>query len=166
MASLDTRAAPPALDNTPAGTGSGADPSLTTFSAHLPYNKHDAGFVYRQTWKGKIWDTLDLPPFERRMLAKVDAVLLTLMALGYFLKNLDQHNITAAVSRGVELRGRGVVHEADEIVLLGHAARPKHVRQRARHGNDVLDCGVCHWADSDQSAPHACVAALGHPDCK
>lgn len=52
-----------------------------TSSADLPYNKRDAGFVYRQTWKGKIWDTLDLPPFERRMLLKVDSVLLTLMAV-------------------------------------------------------------------------------------
>lgn len=30
-----------------------------------------------QTWKGKIWDTLDRPPKERRMLFKVDAVILT-----------------------------------------------------------------------------------------
>jgi hypothetical protein len=60
------------------------DPGLSpsTSSADLPYNKRDAGFVYRQTWKGKIWDTLDLPPFERRMLLKVDSVLLTLMAVG------------------------------------------------------------------------------------
>lgn len=104
MASLDPKAAPAALDRTTSSdrqdatsrAHSEATPSISR--EHLPYNKHDAGFVYRQTWKGKIWDTLDLPPFERRMLLKVDTVLLTLMALGYFLKNLDQHNVTAAVS--------------------------------------------------------------------
>lgn len=47
----------------------------------------------KPTWKGKIWDTLDRPPKERRMLMKVDAVILTFASLGYFLKQLDQTNI-------------------------------------------------------------------------
>lgn len=59
--------------------------SRSASSDDLPYNKRDAGFVYRKTWKGKIWDTLDLPPFERRMLLKVDSVLLTLMAVSTLL---------------------------------------------------------------------------------
>lgn len=48
------------------------------------------------TWKGRIWDTFDLPREERRLLFKVDALLLTFAALGYFLKNLDQTNINNA----------------------------------------------------------------------
>jgi len=38
------------------------------------------------TWKGKIWDTFDLPPAERKLLFKVDALLLTFASLGYFIK--------------------------------------------------------------------------------
>lgn len=34
------------------------------------------------TWKGKIWDTFDLPPKERKLLFKVDAVILTLASVG------------------------------------------------------------------------------------
>jgi ACS family pantothenate transporter-like MFS transporter len=35
------------------------------------------------SWKGKIWDTFDLPPAERRLLFKVDAVILTFASVGY-----------------------------------------------------------------------------------
>lgn len=40
----------------------------------------------KPTWKGRIWDTLDLPPAERKLMVKVDALLLTFASLGYFLK--------------------------------------------------------------------------------
>lgn len=40
----------------------------------------------KRTWYGVIWDTWDLPKPERRLLFKVDAVLLTFASLGYFLK--------------------------------------------------------------------------------
>ena len=43
--------------------------------------KKDAGEVIKDTWKGRIWDTWDLPRPERRMLFKVDAVLLTLCSV-------------------------------------------------------------------------------------
>jgi hypothetical protein len=42
---------------------------------------HDAGVVKRSTWKGVIWDTFDLPPKERKLLFKVDAVILTLASV-------------------------------------------------------------------------------------
>lgn len=73
--------------------------------------KVEAGEVIKDTWRGRIWDTWDLPRAERRMLFKVDAVLLILCSvsqpgwlstnvqLGYFLKNLDQQNINNAVSQ-------------------------------------------------------------------
>ncbi|WOO80406.1 Pantothenate transporter liz1 [Vanrija pseudolonga] len=54
------------------------------------------------TWKGKIWDTFDLPPEERKLLFKVDAVILTLASVGYFLKNLDQANVTNAFLSGMK----------------------------------------------------------------
>jgi hypothetical protein len=43
--------------------------------------KNEAGEVIKDTWKGRIWDTWDLPRAERRMLFKVDAVLLTLCSV-------------------------------------------------------------------------------------
>jgi hypothetical protein len=43
--------------------------------------KENAGVVIKNTWKGRIWDTWDLPRKERRMLFKVDAVLLTLCSV-------------------------------------------------------------------------------------
>lgn len=38
------------------------------------------------TWKGRLWDTFDLPREERRLMFKVDAVILTFASLGYFIK--------------------------------------------------------------------------------
>ena len=46
--------------------------------------KHEAGEVTQDTWKGRIWDTWDLPRAERRMLFKVDAVLLTLCSVSQY----------------------------------------------------------------------------------
>ncbi|WOO80349.1 Pantothenate transporter liz1 [Vanrija pseudolonga] len=54
------------------------------------------------TWKGRIWDTFDLPPKERKLLFKVDALILTFAALGYFLKNLDQTNVNNAFLSGMK----------------------------------------------------------------
>lgn len=42
---------------------------------------HEAGVVRQSTWKGAIWDTFDLPPKERKLLFKVDAVILTLASV-------------------------------------------------------------------------------------
>jgi hypothetical protein len=44
----------------------------------------------KKSWKSYIWDTLDKSPEERRFLFKLDAVLMTLASLGYFIKYLDQ----------------------------------------------------------------------------
>jgi hypothetical protein len=46
--------------------------------------KNEAGEVTKDTWKGRIWDTWDLPRAERRMLFKVDAVLLTLCSVSQY----------------------------------------------------------------------------------
>jgi hypothetical protein len=35
------------------------------------------------TWKGALWDTFDAPRDERKLLFKLDAVLLTFASLGY-----------------------------------------------------------------------------------
>ncbi|CAH0047635.1 unnamed protein product [Clonostachys solani] len=55
-----------------------------------------------KTWKGQIWDTLELPPAQRKLLGKVDAVVLTFASLGYFLKYLDQNNINNAFLSGMK----------------------------------------------------------------
>lgn len=44
----------------------------------------------KRTWKSYLWDTFDKSPKERRFLFKLDAVLMTLASLGYFIKYLDQ----------------------------------------------------------------------------
>lgn len=53
-------------------------------------------------WRSYVWDTLDKSPEERRFLFKLDAVILTLASLGYFIKYLDQVNITNAFVSGMK----------------------------------------------------------------
>ncbi|TRX88013.1 hypothetical protein FHL15_011068 [Xylaria flabelliformis] len=48
------------------------------------------------TWRSYVWDTFDKSPEERRFLFKLDAVVLSLASLGYFIKYLDQVNINSA----------------------------------------------------------------------
>ncbi|KEZ41669.1 Major facilitator superfamily transporter [Scedosporium apiospermum] len=55
-----------------------------------------------QSWKSYIWDTFDKSPEERRFLFKLDAVLMTLASLGYFIKYLDQVNINNAFVSGMK----------------------------------------------------------------
>jgi hypothetical protein len=47
----------------------------TTDRIVVPENEEDGYF--RQTWKGKIWDSFDRPPAERKLLFKLDAIVLT-----------------------------------------------------------------------------------------
>ncbi|KAI0805909.1 MFS general substrate transporter [Xylaria sp. FL0064] len=54
------------------------------------------------TWRSYFWDTFDKSPEERRFLTKLDAVVLTLASLGYFIKNLDQVNINSAFVSGMK----------------------------------------------------------------
>lgn len=48
--------------------------------------KVDIHKTFQPTWKGKIWDTFDLPHDERKLMGKVDLFLLTFASLGYFIK--------------------------------------------------------------------------------
>ncbi|WVQ82939.1 hypothetical protein IAT38_005075 [Cryptococcus sp. DSM 104549] len=59
-------------------------------------------YEHKPSWKGRIWDTFDRPPLERKLLFKVDAIILTFASLGYFLKNLDQTNINSAFLSGMK----------------------------------------------------------------
>ncbi|CAH0027228.1 unnamed protein product [Clonostachys rhizophaga] len=54
------------------------------------------------TWKGYIWDTLDMPPAERRLLLKVDLTILTFGCLGTFIKYIDKANLTSAFVSGMK----------------------------------------------------------------
>ncbi|GAA5864202.1 hypothetical protein JCM8547_001290 [Rhodosporidiobolus lusitaniae] len=57
----------------------------------------------KTSWVGKIYDVWDVQDVEeRRLLYKLDAVLVTFMSLGYFLKYLDQSNINSAYVSGMK----------------------------------------------------------------
>lgn len=56
----------------------------------------------KKTWRSYVWDTFDKSPEERRFLFKLDAVILTLASLGYFIKYLDQVNINSAFVSGMK----------------------------------------------------------------
>ena len=55
-----------------------------------------------RNWRSYVWDTFDKSPEERRFLFKLDAALLTFASLGYFIKYLDQANITNAFVSGMK----------------------------------------------------------------
>ncbi|KAM0327198.1 hypothetical protein ACHAQA_006331 [Verticillium albo-atrum] len=55
----------------------------------------------KKTWRSYVWDTLDKSPEERKFLFKLDAILLTMASLGYFIKYLDQININNAFVSGM-----------------------------------------------------------------
>ncbi|KAH8809270.1 major facilitator superfamily domain-containing protein [Xylogone sp. PMI_703] len=56
----------------------------------------------KRRWVSYIWDSLDKSPEERRLLFKLDCVLLTLSCFGYFVKYLDQININNAFVSGMK----------------------------------------------------------------
>ncbi|KAF7324909.1 MFS general substrate transporter [Mycena kentingensis (nom. inval.)] len=97
-------------------------PTIESDSTHetpeLAYNMTDIDVVdqekQKQSWLGFLWDTADLGVHERRMLFKVDASLLLFASLGYFIKNLDQTNITSAFFAGMKedlnMNGNELVH--------------------------------------------------------
>ncbi|CAK7224498.1 hypothetical protein SBRCBS47491_005572 [Sporothrix bragantina] len=66
--------------------------------------KRDGGeyMAKNETWRSYIWDTWDRPLAERRLLNKVDAVVLTFASIGYFLKTLDQTNVYNAFLSGMK----------------------------------------------------------------
>lgn len=51
---------------------------------------------------GIIWDTFDGTPQERRYVRKLDTFLLSYMCLAYFIKQLDQTNISNAFVSGMQ----------------------------------------------------------------
>lgn len=42
---------------------------------------------------GIVWDSLDKSPEERKLIAKIDAWILTYVCIAYFVKYLDQTNV-------------------------------------------------------------------------
>lgn len=56
----------------------------------------------KRTWRSFLWDTFDKSPEERKFLFKLDAVILTFASLGYFIKYLDQVNVTNAYVSGMK----------------------------------------------------------------
>ncbi|KAL1968135.1 hypothetical protein VTN77DRAFT_2266 [Rasamsonia byssochlamydoides] len=56
----------------------------------------------KKTWASYLWDTFDKSPEERRLLFKLDTAILTFASLGYFLKYLDQVNVSNAFVSGMK----------------------------------------------------------------
>ncbi|KAE8147782.1 major facilitator superfamily domain-containing protein [Aspergillus avenaceus] len=56
----------------------------------------------RLRWTAYLWDTLDKSPEEQRFMFKLDAAILTMGSLGYFIKNFDQININNAFVSGMK----------------------------------------------------------------
>ncbi|KAI5458315.1 major facilitator superfamily domain-containing protein [Mariannaea sp. PMI_226] len=73
-------------------------PSNSASIQAVAENQNAAG----KTWKSYIWDTYDKSPEEKRFLFKLDAALMTLASLGYFIKYLDQVNIKNAFVSGMK----------------------------------------------------------------
>lgn len=76
----DKRAASETLSATRSSSSSAEDDRITRLIKEEP----------KASWKSYLWDTLNKSPEERRFLFKLDAVILTLASLGYFIKVRDQ----------------------------------------------------------------------------
>lgn len=55
----------------------------------------------RPTLLGTLWDTIDAPVEERKLLFKLDAAILTMASLGYCIKNISQSAINNAFVSGM-----------------------------------------------------------------
>jgi hypothetical protein len=112
------------------------------------------------TWKGYLWDTWDLPQDQRRLLFKVDALVLTFSSIGYFLKNLDQTNVNNAFLSGMKedlgMWGDELVTSKSSVFLYLTLSTDADAQSRRVH----LDGGLCHRADPVEPAAHTGVAAL------
>ncbi|KAJ7062019.1 major facilitator superfamily domain-containing protein [Mycena amicta] len=88
--------------------------SSSKASSAISTPEHQDQENQKQSWLGYLWDTADLGAHERRMLFKVDASLLLFASLGYFIKNLDQTNVTSAFFAGMKedlnMYGNELVH--------------------------------------------------------
>lgn len=56
----------------------------------------------KKTWRSYVWDTFDKSPEERWFLTKLDAAILSLACFGYFIKYLDQVNVSNAFTSGMQ----------------------------------------------------------------
>lgn len=80
------------------GQGDAKGNVLEVASSTAPLGAHHP----KQRWRSYVWDTFDKPPAERKFLFKFDAIVLSLAALGYFIKYLDQININNAFVSGMK----------------------------------------------------------------
>lgn len=80
-----------------AALGSGDNVSDSSIQDAAPVSK-----IPIKTWRSYVWDTFDKSPEERRFLFKLDAVILTFASLGYFIKYLDQVNVSSAFVSGMK----------------------------------------------------------------
>ncbi|KAH6695775.1 pantothenate transporter liz1 [Plectosphaerella plurivora] len=104
-AAIDSKAPLPSGADTPpvADTKNVAASVTSADGTHTPSDSASQLILEKpvKTWRSYIWDTLDKSPAERKFLFKLDAILLTMASLGYFIKYLDQVNINNAYVSGM-----------------------------------------------------------------
>lgn len=55
--------------------------------------------TFKQKFRALIWDSLDKSPEERRFIAKIDWWILSYCCVAYFVKYLDQTNVSFSLFR-------------------------------------------------------------------
>lgn len=63
-------------------------------SASLTTLEHSQRLSRKKRLLGIIWDSFDKPPEERKFMAKIDWWILTYCCVAYFVKYLDQTNVS------------------------------------------------------------------------
>ncbi|ERT02831.1 MFS transporter, ACS family, pantothenate transporter [Sporothrix schenckii 1099-18] len=83
------------LGSRSAETDDGLPHTSTHFSSSSPV-------AHRRRLAGIIWDSLDKSPEDRRLIAKIDWFILSYVCLAYFVKYLDQTNVSNAYVSGMK----------------------------------------------------------------
>ncbi|KAM5355066.1 hypothetical protein ACJ41O_001712 [Fusarium nematophilum] len=90
----------------PVATATEQSPSSSTDEeVQTPVTSPEAAPRKRSTWRrvvGFVWDSVDGDPRDRRYIQKLDTFLFSYICLGYFIKYLDQTNISNAFVSGMK----------------------------------------------------------------
>jgi hypothetical protein len=129
------------------------------------------GGVPREKWWKIQWFAKDDTAEERKFITKLDLILVPYLLLSYWVKNLDQNNLSAYYLPSLRL------HFPPNVFLLTidlpnrqclrrrHERRSRLLRQRARSIADNVHHRRCCWADSVFVCFHLCsdvLAGSGH----
>lgn len=84
------------------GGASSSKQDAQVTSASIDENSTTGKRTWRQKAAAVLWDSLDKTPEERKFIAKVDLWILSYSCIAYFVKYLDQTNISNAYVSGME----------------------------------------------------------------